>query len=587
MSFSKFLLPALSAVASAAPTSFTHINTQTIPALNMELWWKIEGDMLHAAVSAPITTGWVGFGIAEGVIASMPGSDIAMMWMNSDGTGTIRDYYATGYTQPIEECDGEQDWTLTAATKTASSMMFEFKRKLAAGNPQHDRSIVNDGVHTRMLFAYNKDSTPPATGTFTPAYHGSMRTTYQTNLFKTDAQRVAEKDLPARLVAKGIGFATMELRAGSNGSPHAVAAQITEYHESQCADTRTVGQALAPHANGSKPYILGFEAVVDDGNEKHVHHFTVKAYTGSRCDSEVNGIHALLWGAVTSDAYLFDGGAFALDSYMGISIEFHYDNPDLLTGLTDDSHVKVYYTYSPPTGAKALAGITFGDVNVRTRDPVKAGMDSRYEYTCPSSCLQSNFASVDEITVIGAMPHTHALGTIIETSVVDSAGNVKQKVVNNYYSYDLQSYLPLSEPLKVSKTDTVKVKCWYKNGKNQDVPFGLGSDEEMCMFIAVYYPALNPTVPNFCGYLKELPQYFCGTYDGVKTGDSLTKDQQLLNGYGNQTCSASSTTTGSNVSAPTTAPALIPTPVPASGSSDATSLLITSTVAFTAMLTFL
>lgn len=549
--FTKLSLAALVAAtlarAETKPLSFEHTSTEVIPGgLGLQLWWKIDGDMLHAAVSAPITTGWVGFGIADGLVASMAGSDIAMMWLDAEGKGTIKDYYAAGFSTPIEECADEQDWALTRTQRLDASTVFEFKRKLDTGNTAHDHAIVNNGVHTRMLFAYNPDSAFPANGA-APGYHGANRATFQTNLFKSKAQRDKETDLAARLVSQGIGFETVEMRAsgGNGGAPYRIPSVKTTYHDSNCLATRTAGQAgsLGPHANTSKPYILGLQAIIDEGNERYVHHLTIKAWLNSLCDNSTfeSQQNSLLWAAVASDATLFDGAFGPLDTtYTGLSAEFHYDNPDGRSDITDDSYIKVFYTYNPPAGTKALGGIMFGDTYIQTPTPVQNATDSMYEYSCSSQCLTANFGDTEEITVVGALPHTHALGKIMETSIYYSNGTLKQKSLQNFYAYDLQSYLTFPEPLKVSKTDTVKVKCWFANSKSSDVIFGAGSEDEMCIFIAVYYPLLTQALnPQFCGYLDHplaASVGICGSFDSVKAEDGLVAKQRLANGFGGETC---------------------------------------------------
>lgn len=52
---------------------------------NFTLHWKVQDDNLYVALVVN-TTGWVGFGLAESASGSMPGADILIGWIDTNGT---------------------------------------------------------------------------------------------------------------------------------------------------------------------------------------------------------------------------------------------------------------------------------------------------------------------------------------------------------------------------------------------------------------------------------------------------------------------------------------------------------------------
>ena len=61
------------------------------------------------------TSGWVGFGLAEG--GGMRGADIVMASVDANGVPTFGDYYAINNEVPQQ--DVVNDWTLLSATEAA------------------------------------------------------------------------------------------------------------------------------------------------------------------------------------------------------------------------------------------------------------------------------------------------------------------------------------------------------------------------------------------------------------------------------------------------------------------------------------
>jgi hypothetical protein len=93
-------------------------------------------------------------------------------------------------------------------------------------------------------------------------------------------------------------------------------------------------------------------------------------------------------------------------------IEFHYNNPDLSTGLYDSSGVKFYYSLEPPMYEAGV--FRMGDPLLDLMNqPVGLGL-TQHDFECHSSCTQAFLADAP-ITVFKDKLHMHASGTSMYT----------------------------------------------------------------------------------------------------------------------------------------------------------------------------
>lgn len=60
------------------------------------------------------------------------------------------------------------------------------------------------------------------------------------------------------------------------------------------------------------------------------------------------------------------------------------------------------------------------------------------------------------------------------------------------------AFTPVQKPYKVRAGDTFRTTCFYKS--DQDIPFGNGSLDEMCIDFVYYYPKV---LPSHCGASGE------------------------------------------------------------------------------------
>lgn len=189
-------------------------------------------------------------------------------------------------------------------------------------------------------------------------------------------------------------------------------------------------------------------------------------------------------------------------------IEVHYNNPQLLQDVVDDSGVRFYWSRTlrefqlgtavmgdPGTN---LNGTTVGD---------EAGIYS-HAFTCPADCSSAFFAD-GNVTVLSQNLHMHATGVrIVHRHIRD--GTVLTETDIDYWDFDQQGNAQVRfAPFSVQAGDEFTTKCWYKTDGNTQ--FGFESNDEMCAVFMYYYPRklLFGQIPWFCGYGLPLPQ--CAT----------------------------------------------------------------------------
>ena len=114
--------------------------------------------------------------------------------------------------------------------------------------------------------------------------------------------------------------------------------------------------------------------------------------SSSICDN-YNFADIFLWAPGSSNIALPDDVGFLLGNasgrFLSVALQTHYDNPDEVEGLIDDSGVRVYYT-------EELRPINMGVIQLG--DPfiildgvaVPAGKSS-YSFQRPSSCFEEHF----------------------------------------------------------------------------------------------------------------------------------------------------------------------------------------------------
>jgi len=526
-SYPLYLLTCAVFVAGLSPITFAPQRTIHLP-IGMSFAWTANAtnNSLVFAVTAPTVSGWVGFGVGEGMVGSMPGSDVMIAWTDSvDGHATVGDYYAKDFSTPVFDCAGEQDWILQSSSQNATHSMYEVRRSLTATNSQQDRPI-DPRTPTRLLFAYGSSAASvrrqrwarerrhepqnrtAAQARAGAAYHGANRLLTNEFLFTTTPQSTPA----AAHAARGVPHATVSLYQDGFAVPTA----RTTYHDSACF------AMPGPHANGSSPFIIGFQASTTAANRRYVHHIVAHGYKSrAGCDRKSQTQKVDVWAV----AYALEPFVFPPDvgipcsAYPYMRFEVHYDNPEAVAGVRDNTTVDVFYTYSAISNPAGILQLGDGTVNEGRGIPVGA---SSYTYECTSDCTRENFNA--NLTVFGELMHMHALGAYFETTVYpnETAATPTLRLTAEYYSGDAQQNRMFDPPFVIRRGNRVRTRCVFKNTGTRPVGFGTSSDEEMCIHFLYYYPLQSlvycgggPSAFGVCGATVAVPQSDTDTLPSV------------------------------------------------------------------------
>jgi hypothetical protein len=259
--------------------------------------------------------------------------------------------------------------------------------------------------------------------------------------------------------------------------------------------------------------VVGFEHVLDPNHANLVHHFVLTAHK----DSDDN-VGTTIWpwaSGVQPFAFPSNTGFLMGKSalFTGLNMNTHFDNPEGLSGLKDNSGIRIFYVEKEHFREHEVGIIQIGDPSVlmsqvESKLPVGA---SKFSISCPGTCTETFLNN--SITLISAQLHMHAVGDAIKVEHT-RAGEVLNTFKTEYYDYAFQDIVPASEAagVVVQPGDGFDIECVYKT--NEQIYFGPESHNEMCISFIMYYPKLSDI--NECGIN---PGVF---FEGDATSRSLT-----------------------------------------------------------------
>ncbi len=123
-----------------------------------------------------------------------------------------------------------------------------------------------------------------------------------------------------------------------------------------------------------------------------------------------------------------------------------------------------------------------------------------------------------DINLVNGQSHMHKRGIKQETFLVDAQGAVADTLFKgtNWEDVPMQK----NEPVKVLKAGQfIDYGCQYQNNEARSVTQGLSTQDEMCMFVGLYYPRHRQT--ELCGLSDQWDDAFFGARwvgNGVKNG---------------------------------------------------------------------
>lgn len=355
------------------------LSTASASASGAAVFWKINGDEINFAVAAR-ATGWVAFGISEA--GGMLGSDV-VYYETANPDQVVDSYIMESRAAPLK--DDCQNWNLVSHTISEDGwIILEVNRKLDTGDHQ-DHKIKSDiggfVAPTRLIAAWGDN---PGL-----SYHGTNAARNSVRLFSDGSVSVKEA-LVTELTSAADGFFDVSM------DKYQIPAKETEYvNICRTSDDilQEIGVAEAPLT------LVGAMPVISDETKAYIHHYTV--YSQPTCDGNTldrSMIYA--WAPGDEGWALPDHVGFPLfeaENRRAISIEIHYNNPELVFGQIDSSGLRFYYVNGERSQRAAI--LELGDPTVMLfGQPINNGL-TQYEFSCPSAC-SSGVLRQESVTVL-------------------------------------------------------------------------------------------------------------------------------------------------------------------------------------------
>ncbi|XP_046567536.1 DBH-like monooxygenase protein 1 [Haliotis rubra] len=241
------------------------------------------------------------------------------------------------------------------------------------------------------------------------------------------------------------------------------------------------------HYIGSKPLI---------DNENVMHHVVVYGCSDTseelptepyKCGMDAGkGCTAALgsWTVGSPGECLNDnfGLVFGKSKYTRIALEFHWNNPNEVSGWKDSSGMTIFYTPNLRKNNGSL--MSLGQMNLAI-PPGQSEVTFRGE--CTSECTRK--LMTEPIYVPMAGNHMHYLGRSASVELRRNGQRVQYLTNEPEFNYDNPRYFKYDDPVEILPGDSLVTTCTYQSTyKKKWVFYGDGTSDEMCFGFLWYYP---------------------------------------------------------------------------------------------------
>ncbi|KAG7357085.1 copper type II ascorbate-dependent monooxygenase [Nitzschia inconspicua] len=480
--------------------------------------WRVGDGYVHLAIAAR-ATGWVAFGLSEA--GGMIGTD--MVIFTAARPNELIDAY-TGEERLPQTDDCESDWELVSSNVDLEGgfIMFETKRLLNTNDPQ-DKPIIDDSstiISPHRAIAAWGDSEEMSYHGLNRA-RGAIRFHGQGDEESTFRTSMEVADGSVDLLARNFTIPTEET-----------------IYESFCFTRQElIDQGLIDTQD--KLNIIGWEPLVQAGNEAYVHHYVVTASNQPSCNLTAEELQM----AFIEMTYVWAPGEkgiafpdflgvplFGDDGFQAFRVEIHYNNPTLDAGVVDNSGVRFYWTSEPREQEIGIMNV--GDPFVGVRGQTIGSGLSFHQFECPRSC---SALAGQEVTVLREYLHMHEVGLRITNEQIRDGEIVHKAAVEHWEFHQNGNAAVQQGSFVVQPGDSFRTTCFYDD-QDGSRTFGLASAEEMCMAFLYYYPRQKFDLGDgfsmawFCGYDMFFPQ--CNaTYESraLDSKEELNREYAIAN----------------------------------------------------------
>jgi len=212
---------------------------------------------------------------------------------------------------------------------------------------------------------------------------------------------------------------------------------------------------------------------------------------------------------------------FSKHAYQYIVIEMHYDNPDGLRGLVDNSGYKMYFT--DKLRKYDVSTLTVGDPFISFPSIPPHSEAFGLEATCPSQCSRQFDA---DLNIFASSLHMHVSGAQMWTTHYRDDKLLGTISRTDFFAFDNQHSNYVNVTLKPG--DRLNTHCVFNTkDRSRTTGFGYASFSEMCMDFLQYYPRQEFGLGNadfaYCGFFGWFGPHItlCGSNQGFMTGQSI------------------------------------------------------------------
>ncbi|XP_040570289.1 DBH-like monooxygenase protein 1 isoform X3 [Lepeophtheirus salmonis] len=452
---------------------------------NLQLSWTPFHNDIHFELVGR-THGWIALGFSMN--GAMRGSDIALGWIGSDGDVRFSDRWAEGNSAPI--MDMSQDYVLMSGSENDTHTVIRFSRPWDTCDSVEDIQLGVDTV--RLIWALGQED-PLGDSSGVPSYHTpsfrGVRSVYLKELPYKKIHPTQENDvLSWDLVGRNLLL--------PNDHTH-YWCQIFK----------------APKMN-RKHHMIGFEPVLQKGNEKYLHHMVLyechvhdgstekwfEAHVGKEGAACYSPNMPPEWSfclATNSWAWAVGSEGETLPDHVGMPLgeefggatyfmlEIHYDNPSR-DPIEDSSGIRIFYT--PNLREHDTAMLLIGtEVNfLHLIPPHQEGFTSLGR--CVSDCTKNGLPS-EGITLINGVLHSHLASRKMKIRHLRNGKELPVILKDDHYDFNYQVARIPPKETQVLPGDELLLECQYETRNRSKPTFGgLSTREEMCIAFILYYP---------------------------------------------------------------------------------------------------
>ena len=189
-----------------------------------------------------------------------------------------------------------------------------------------------------------------------------------------------------------------------------------------------------------------------------------------------------------------------------IRLEVHYNNPDRVAGIIDNSGMKINIVSKL---RKYDAGIMELGLEYTDKMAIPYGqLAFPVSGYCIAECTKVSLPP-DGIVVFGSQLHTHLRGVRIMTRHFRGDRELRELNRDDYYSHHYQEIRQLRHKPVVMPGDALVTTCYYDTrGYTNTTLGGFSISDEMCVNYIHYYPATNLELCKSAVSENTLHDYF-------------------------------------------------------------------------------